>query len=886
MRKIVSLSFAFTLGLAALCVPTASIARDAYVQNRVLGNGLNVVVVEDHAAPVVQVGMWYRFGALDETPGKTGLAHGLEHMMFRGTPSLSEGGLDDVTARLGAEENANTANDYTHFFLVLPSSKLDLALHIEADRMQHLLLREHDWQLEKGAVLSEYDGDLGGPATRLINDLCVAASSTPVCGLGALGVRDDIVRSHASDLRHYYSEYYHPNNATLVVVGDINARSVFSQAAALFGQIPAQALPARQRSHFDLKHHPEIDEKGDFPYTIVDSVYPCSGDIDQDAGPAAILNSILNNERSPIYADLVLSGVTLGYEAAANTNLHGGLEHVIFVLAPDHTPQEARRRFEQSLRKMLSVGIPPDLFAAAQRAAAANAIYARDSITGLGDRVGYAVGVEGRHDPSEDDATIAHTTLAQTAAYAKRIFADPLVTGILTPEHPKPGTRGPATDASVSDNFANRAPTGPIVEASWVKQALKQPMSLSSRVAPVRYVLANGLTLYVQAVHENPTVFVSGLIQSTPRFDYANKTGLGSVVGDLLGYGSSKYDFTSQRTVADKLGASVAFGTSFGAHGLVRDLPQLLDLLSDSVEHPSFPDHFLELVRSQTLASIQARKHDPDYQASRAFGRALLANNDPDLREPTALSINALTHDDLLHYTKDYLRPDLTSLSIVGDITPAAARAMVEHAFGTWQNVGPRPDVSKPPLPSTRARTVHIAAGRRLVSVSLGEAAIAHDSPDYPAFTLLNAILGANGTFDTRLMHEIRERRGLVYHVSSSLVAGKYRGTFSVSLSAAPEHVAPAIALVKQQLALLTRVAPSQAELDRARNRLIAGSLVAEESTESIVGRLDAIATLDLPTNYFQTVAARYQRVTRADILAVAKKYLHPENLVSIYEGL
>ena len=869
--------------VAALPLPTPN--PSARVQSMLLPNGLKVVVVEDHAAAVVQTGMWYRFGALDETPGRTGLAHGLEHMMFRGTPSLSEGGLDDVAARLGAKENANTANDYTHFYLVLPVSKLELALRIEADRMRNLLLSEHDWQLEKGAVLSEYDGDLGAPATRLMNDLCEAATVTPICGLGALGQRNDIVKSHASDLRHYYNQYYYPNNATLVVVGDVHARDVFATARREFGAIAARALPATMHGAPVLRHHADIREKGDFPYTISDSVYPFSGDKDGDAGPAAVIDGIINDQRSPMYEALVLSGIALGYETSANSNLHGGLEHIICVLAPNHTPEEARRVFTQSMQTMLTNGISPELFAAAKRAAALNAIYARDSISGLGDRVGYAVGVEQRHDPTEDDALVANTTLEQTAAYAKRIFSTPLVVGVLTPEHPKPGAKGPATGAAVADNFANRAPSGPVVEAPWVKAALAQPVHISSRVAPVRYVLSNGIKLYVQPVHENPTIFISGTINGTSRFESAQKTGLRGMVSGLMSYGSEKYDFDAQRRIQDELGASIEFGTSFGAHGLARDLPQFLDILADGEQHPTFPKRYVSLVRDQTLSEIAAQRNDPDYHARHVFARALFGMNDPTVREATQATVRSIKVDDLRAYTQKYLRPDLTSISIVGDIAPTVARDAVEHAFGSWRHTGARPDVSLPATPPTHTSSTHVLATRRLVTVRLGQAAIARSSPDFAAFNLLNAVLGGGGSFDTRLMHEIRERRGLVYSVSSSLESSKYRGILGISLSAAPEHVEEAVALAKEQLALLTREAPTQDELDRAREHLIGGSLVAEESTETIVDRVDTIAEFDLPTNNYQTLAQRYSRVTPAQILAVAKKYLRPNDLAAVYEG-
>ena len=208
---------------------------------KTLANGLRVVVVEDPAAAVVQTAMWYRFGSLYETPGKTGLAHALEHMMFRGTPDLNGGGLDDVAARLGAEMNADTTNDYTHFYFVVPADQLDLTLHIEADRMQHLLLSAADWNLERGAVLAEIERDQSDPGSKLYYAVRRAAWPTSPYGLTALGEKRDVQRATVADLRHYYQTWYAPNNATLVVTGDVKAADVFARAEKYFGGIAASS---------------------------------------------------------------------------------------------------------------------------------------------------------------------------------------------------------------------------------------------------------------------------------------------------------------------------------------------------------------------------------------------------------------------------------------------------------------------------------------------------------------------------------------------------------------------------------------------------------------------------------------------------------------------
>src|SRR5579862_897007 len=208
---------------------------DGGVYTTTLKNGLKVVVVEDAAAPVVQTAVWYGFGSLQETPGKTGLAHALEHMMFRGTPEISDGGLDNIVARLGAQMNGETTYDYTQFYFVMPADKIDVALFTEADRMQHASLEASEWAIERNAVLNEIDGDLSSPFYDLLSRVRAAAFPNEPSGRTPLGSRSDVADATIADIGRYYHEWYAPNNATLAVAGNVDHRVIFQKAARYFG---------------------------------------------------------------------------------------------------------------------------------------------------------------------------------------------------------------------------------------------------------------------------------------------------------------------------------------------------------------------------------------------------------------------------------------------------------------------------------------------------------------------------------------------------------------------------------------------------------------------------------------------------------------------------
>jgi len=880
-----SVSACALLAAPPLPLHAANNAEPLQITSRALPNGMRIVVVEDHAVPVVQTAVWYRFGANDERPGLTGLAHALEHMMFRGTPTLSGAGLDDVVTRLGAQETAVTANDYTVYRFIAPADKLELALRIEADRMEHLLLADPTWADEKEAVLSEDDSDLRQPLTHLYSDVCDAASTTRLCAISPLGSHADVARAGAEDLRSYYQDWYAPNNATLVITGDVRTQDVFALTDSIFGPIAPSNLPKRSSAPVFYNSDKKVQIDGDFPFQLIDLAYPAPGTGDPDNGLMHIVDSVVNDQRSEFFKALIRSGYAVAYSTQLDQNVHGGLYHVFMVTAPGHGPGQLRDAFSDVMESEGDNGFPADLVSGAQAKLAQRAIYARDSISGLGDRIGYALAIQGVPDPAADDARIAAATPKDVAIVARKYFGAPVVIGLLNPvglntgETPNP----PITD--VSDDFSRRAPSGKIVEARWVTNALEAPAQLRTRVNPVAFTLNNGLRVLVQEIHANPTVFVEGSVETSPRFDPPGKEGVGAMVATLLSYGGAKYDFDAQRTVASRLGATLDLGYDFSAHGRAEDLPQLLDVLADALQHPAFNGDDVRLVRKQTLEAVRARDADPDFRGTADFDSLLLRPDDPTLRQANANSVSTINRQDLHAFAERYLRPDLTTITIVGDIDRARVEAVLNDTFGAWHGVGPHPTADPGPIPPAHAAQRYVVSDRHIVEVHLGEPAPTRANPDYFALSVINEILGADGGYDTRLMSELRTRLHLVYDASSALDVDRYRGTLNFYLSADPKHVAEAVTVLRGQLDRLKDDPVGPFEMERAKAKIVARQIVSEQSTQTVATRVHTIGVDRLPLNYDAVLPARYAAIDGAVIERVARAYLHSDALVEVYEG-
>jgi zinc protease len=878
------LSLSLMLGVIAPARSQVNGPGDAGVFETTLKNGLRVVVAEDHSAPVVQTAIWYGFGSLNETAGKTGLAHALEHMSFRGTDEISSGGLDDIVARMGARMNGETTYDYTQLYFTMPSDKIDVALGIESDRMAHLALRAQDWAVERGAVLNELDGDASSPFFDLLSRVREAAYPNQPTGRTPVGVRSDVANATVADIGKYYREWYAPNNATLVVAGDVDHAAVFAKAQRFFGSIPSRTLPAKPTTSPVAATGKTVEAAFPFPFEVLDLAYAIPGDTEAGEPAISTLATLIENQRGPFYQALVQTNIALGIEANADTQVRGGLLNVFIILNPGHTSDEAQRVYQTTMNQVLANGFDPELVTAAKRLTIAERIYSADSVEGLGSLAGYTYGIINEKIHDEDDR-LAALTPADILATAKKYLSQPNVVGHLRPNDAPPKGNSQKSDAAASDDFSKRVPNGPVVVPAWIATAVRTPSTARSPLAPVSFTLSNGLRVLVQQKTDRPTFVLTGEIASSPAFAPPGKEGIVRLASSVADYGSESYPFELRRKTTDELGAFVTTGQGFSARGQTGDFEKIAAVVADGVAHPSFADPWFGIERSQLANSLQTEQTISGQMIDRAYDQLLLASDDPSLRQATPRSVNSITRDDLLGYAARYWRPDLTSIAVVGNLPPERVRAALEAAFASWKAVGPKPDAHGMAMPPASRGHDFIGTDSNQVYVRIGQPAVSRSNPDYDTFQVFNQILGGAGSFESRLWQELRQKRGLVYSVDSSLQATEDRGDFRVELNAGPQRVVEAVRLVRQELVRMQNEPVTQTELDEAKGRLVSDALLDEASTEGQAEQLLDIATYGLPIDYYRTLNERFARITIADVQRVAKTYIKPDRMVQVYAG-
>ena len=373
-----------------LALSFSPLAMSAEVQEFKLDNGLKIVVQEDHRAPVIVSQVWYRAGALDEVNGKTGVAHVLEHMMFKGTKAVPAGKFSRLIAAAGGKENAFTAQDQTTYFQQLEKSNLPLSMKLEADRMANLILTDEEFAKEIKVVMEERRWRTEDkPQSKVTEQFNSTIYHVHPYGRPVVGWMNDLENMTADDAREWYKTWYAPNNATLVVVGDVNAQEVLKLAKQYFGPLKPHPLPAR-------KPQVEPEQKGErrvvvkaqakLPYVLMGFHVPSLQDADKDVEPYAleILAGVLNgNASARLNQNLVRqSQIAVDVDAAYDMVQRG--RQSIFVL--DATPSEGKSVAEleaailNEIEKIKTGGVTEEELQRVKAQVIAADVYQRDSM--------------------------------------------------------------------------------------------------------------------------------------------------------------------------------------------------------------------------------------------------------------------------------------------------------------------------------------------------------------------------------------------------------------------------------------------------------------------------------------------------------------------------
>ncbi len=859
------------------------------VLRETLPNGLRVVIVPDRLAPVVSTQLVYLAGSNDAPPGFPGTAHALEHMMFRGSEGLDKDQLFELGALLGGLYNASTEETVTTYTYTVPAADLGVVLHIEALRMNGASLTQDGWEQERGAIDQEVSRDLSMPTYNMFSQIQAALFRGSPYENDALGSRPSFERTDAALLRQFYERWYAPNNAILVVAGDVDPAQAMGLVRTAFAAVPRRPVP----NHAPVAPGPvtpaTLSIPSNLPVGLAALAIRMPGFSSPDFAAADILGDIIGSPRGDMYA-LVPAGRALQAQFGFTAKTDVGMGLAIGAFPADADPAPLLADMRGVLTKIASGDFPDELVEASKRQEVAQLAFAADSINGLARSWARALSVQGLDSPEDLARAYGAVTPAQVRRLARQVLdPDPAVTAILTPR----GGSQPAASAGFGGaETVGTPPDHAVVLPDWATTALAAASAArggapDAGTAPDVTVLPNGLRLIVQPEHVSPTVSVFGRVRNEPALqEPPGKEGVAALTEELLGFGTTSLDRLAFRRALDDIAAQEHAGFDFSLKVLTAQFGAGMRLLADNLLHPAFPPDALPVMRRQAAQSLAGQKTSPVYLFDRAQQAATLPPGDPSLREATPDTVGGLTIEDVRAYHAAAMRPDLATVVVIGDITPAAARDVVEQAFGGWHAEGPAPNVDLPPVaPRTDAVRERVADNGSLQDqVALTQRlALPVASPDRWTFLLGNTILG--NSFSSRLYRDLRIRTGYVYGVSSSPNFIRTRGRYTISFGADPAKVEPARNAALRDIEDMQKNPVGDAELARAKTQILRLLSMQRASVGAIAGQYLRQVELGLPLNPEAAAAAHYQATTAEDIRRVFAQYLDPKAMAEIVRG-
>lgn len=878
----IALAGLFLGALVAVAAPAPAVAANLPVTRATLANGLQVVVVHDPLAPVVTTIINYKVGSDDQWID--GLAHATEHMMFRGSASLSSGQLMDAIGVTGGNFDADTQGEVTQYFFTVPSQYLDIALRLERSRATGLLMSQHLWQQESGAITQEVTQDNSNAIYRIftkLNDRMLAGTPYAKNGLGTVyGFAHQV---DSKELLKFYRDWYHPNNALYVIVGDVDGPTVVNQVRKIFGDIPAAKLPARAVANLRPFTSHVYRDTSDQPFTAVLLGYRLPGYDSPDYAAGVIAGDVLNSQRGAL-ADLQASGkvYNAGFQEQSFPKTSVGFTYAIVPISTK--PEVADGWLRGVTNTYAKWGVPADLVAAAKLREVSQLEFAGNSIEGLAFQWSSALAVQGLHSPDDMIAAFDRVTLADVNRVLRASFDNRrVIAAYAVPKNI--GKLSISGGMHKEDNSIPPSKHLPLV--SWAKHVLDDLHVPKQTLAPVSMMLPNGIRLIVQPEHITHTVVISGMIlNNTQVQEPAGKDGVDGITSALMPYGTTHYDRIGYQRELDKIAASASVGTEFGISTLTRNFDRGVALLADDELHPAFKPADFAIVKDQQVKSVADAADSPDHLTEIALADALYPVGDPDRRFATAQTVGAVGLDDVKAWYASAYRPDMTTIVVIGDTTPANARAVIDKYFGGWIASGPQPNVYPGPVGANAPGAVGVPANGRVQSaVQMVETIGLHRSdPDWASLQVANTAL-TGGFYSSLLYHDLREVHGYVYNISSSVAVGKVRSTFSLSFGSDPKNVLPAAGQIVANLIAL-QTAPLNADrLVRAKALLMGEVPIRQASYDGVASLFLNYASRGLPLDQNLIDAKRELTTTQGSLQKAMTKWIRPKGFVRIVTG-
>ena len=916
MKLAIALLPIFTLALSpAVAAPVKPAPVSALVDavkipydQFTLANGLRVVVHTDRKAPIVAVSVWYHVGSKDEPAGKTGFAHLFEHLMFNGSEN-APGDFFEPLQQVGATDyNGTTSFERTNYFENVPTAALDRALFLESDRMGHLLgaVTQEKLDNQRGVVQNEKrqgDNQPFGLVEYVIQET-LFPKGHPYYHT-TIGSMADLDQASLADVKDWFRAKYGPDNAVLVLAGDIDLATAKVKVAKWFGDIPRGPAVTRAVAPVPtLAARVDKLMKDQVATTRIMRMWAIPGLNDKDATALQVAGGVLGGLSSSRLDNALVRNEQIAVAVTASADLYEDVG--VFTVSADVKPGAdsllVARRLDEVTAEFLAKGPTADEVQRVATRSIAGVISGLDSVGGFsGKAVTLAEGLVYSNDAGQfrkDLAELAAITPADVTTIARKWLSRPVFA--LTIE---PGER----EAYVEPK-AVKLDIKPAMVAAVGGSAMKPIDPARATLPPVenltgldfpkieRTKLANGIEVFFARRSAVPAVQMAVSFDAGLAADPVNALGTQSLMLALLDEGTKTRNSVQIAEESERLGAGIGTSASFdrtniSLSAVTPNLAPSIALLADIVRNPAFAPDEVTRLRNQQLARISAELTQPAGLAGRIlpvklwgadhpYGRPSSGTGDPKV-------VARLDRAAMAAFHASWLRPDNARIFIAGDTTLAQIKPMLERSFGNWRTpAGAKPAKnfnSAIPLPVPKIYLIDRPNSPQSIIVA-GEVLDASNKQDLLALRAANDIVG--GTFLSRLNTDLRETKGWSYGVSSRIGTQENRVAFTVTAPVQADKTGESIKVLRSQIGdFLTTRGVTAAELERTVNgniRELPGTF--ETSGDILTGMMTTI-NLGRPDDYYSTLAQKYRAVTLGGIDATGRAKIDPSKLIFVVVG-
>ena len=887
---------ALALSLGAL---PAAAAPQLEIEKYTLPNGLEVILVENHKQPLVAVNIWYHVGPANEAPGLTGFAHLFEHMMFAATKHAPRGLVDKLFEGAGAtDSNGSTDFDRTNYYDTLPSNQLELALWAHADRMGYLLdvLDQKALTNQQDVVRNERRESVENHPYGIVEE-ALFQNLFPVSHpyhANIMGSHADIQSARLADIRDFFTRYYTPNNASLVIAGDIDKVAARALVAKYFGTFKRGAdvvKPVVPTPVISAERRVTVADRVELERVIIGWLTtPAYQSGDAELSIAAQI--LAGGKASRLYKSLVYDKqLAQDVSAAQNGYALSSVFEVDVTARPGHTAAEIEAAIDAELQLLITAGPSVKEVQRAQYAIETSLLMSIEKIGGEG-----LADILNEYNQYVGDPNYLARDLERyrrvTPADVQRVLAAQLRKNARVVVHGVPGTQvlAPAVPVTKPKDKAPKA-TGTNADEAWRYQVpMPGPAPKITLPAAQSFKLANGMTVIHHHNPALPLVAAELIVRAGASANPPTLPGLAGFTATMLDEGTTTRSALQIAEELAQLGAS--FHISSGAESTRVSLLSLkanfggaLAVATDVLRNPAFPQADVERQRASRLAELTQLGEDASAVADLVAANAVYGAQHPfgfgELG--TQAAVAATTRADLVAFWKRHYLPNNAALVLAGDLTQAEAKALAEASFGAWQ-AGELTAPANVPAVSTKANVVLVPkADATQTALQVTRLGTARKTPDFAALEVMNAALG--GLFTSRIHNHLREEKGYSYGVFSHFDYRRSTGSFDIAGSVRTNATGASVAeIMKEVKAMREHPLPSE-ELENARNAQVLSLPGHFDTNEGVSSSLAGLFVYDMGLDYYSTLAGEFATVTAAQVQAVARKYLAPETLVVVAVG-